>query len=306
MPGSPAWPSHPNWFEDGSIVLQVENTLYRVHRSRLESLSTVFRDTFCIPQPTEACHTIEGCPVLQLHDQSADFTRFLKAFDNRGFFPDCPVSGFTELNAVLELSEKYDVPLIRDSMVKILCHLYPCSLDKWFITKPFTLPGYDATIHDHISVLNLAVKMNIRSILPAVMYAICMAFEPEAIMFGKTKCQILNSDYRMRCVVGMTRLTTAKRAALKYLARDETNRCRPSRPQDVGACDVERLRWMSADLKADVADPLSDHRRNTWEYSALCSKCRAAAKASYADARRKLWEDLPSIFGLGSWDELLS
>lgn len=72
------------WFEDGTVVLRVENTLYRVYRGLLASRSTVFHDTFSIPQPAEEREEIDGCPVLQLHDKEEDFTWFLKAFHHRG------------------------------------------------------------------------------------------------------------------------------------------------------------------------------------------------------------------------------
>lgn len=72
------------WFDDGTVVLQVENTLYRVYRGLLSSRSTVFHDTFSIPQPVEERTEIEGCPVVQLHDRSKDFTRFLKALHHYG------------------------------------------------------------------------------------------------------------------------------------------------------------------------------------------------------------------------------
>lgn len=72
------------WFDDGTVVLQVENTLYRVYRGLLASRSTVFRDTFSMPQPAEGREEIEGCPVVQLHDREKDFTRFLAALHHHG------------------------------------------------------------------------------------------------------------------------------------------------------------------------------------------------------------------------------
>jgi hypothetical protein len=70
---------HPDlWFDDGSIVLKVETTLFRVHRTTLCKHSTVFADMFSIPQPLDQV-TMEGCPVVHLPDSATDFACLLKA-----------------------------------------------------------------------------------------------------------------------------------------------------------------------------------------------------------------------------------
>lgn len=61
------------WFEDGNIVLQAENTFFRVHRSVLSTQSQIFKDTFAMPQgPSEEDEVIEGCAVVQMSDAAED------------------------------------------------------------------------------------------------------------------------------------------------------------------------------------------------------------------------------------------
>lgn len=73
---------HPDlWFDDGSVVLEVETTLFRVHRSALSSHSTVFADMFSIPQPPDQ-ETIEGCPVVKLPDSASGVACLLEAIYN--------------------------------------------------------------------------------------------------------------------------------------------------------------------------------------------------------------------------------
>lgn len=69
------------WFEDGSVVLHVESTLFRVHRSILSSNSEVFRDMFSVPQPPMNVSegVIDGCPVVHLPDHAVDWTHVLSA-----------------------------------------------------------------------------------------------------------------------------------------------------------------------------------------------------------------------------------
>lgn len=47
-------------------------------------------------------------------------------------------------------------------------------------------------------------------------------------------------------------------------------------------------------------DPWSD----SWERG-LCSNCMNIAKASHMERRQKIWDDLPEIFDLPPWDELI-
>ncbi|KAJ7491786.1 hypothetical protein B0H11DRAFT_2191238 [Mycena galericulata] len=292
------------WFEDGTIVLQVENTLYRVYRGLLSSRSTVFRDTFSIPQPTEEGTQVEGCPVVQLHDKAKDISRFLKALHHYGSYKTCPVSGINELSSVLRLSDKYDVPLLRESMISVLSDIYPSSLDKWLIRRTQTPPGYRATTYDHITVLNIARKLDIRSILPGVMYQVSRRHGLEEILYGvpgKRYLKIDNKEDRKRCILAIPEVMVARRRVYtRYLVRDEEyDDC-----VNEAACDEERLRWLADDIdNGDASDPFADEVE--WHALDLCSSCPETAQQIYTDDRQSLWDELPTIFDLGSWEELL-
>lgn len=63
------------WFDDGNVVLQVENTQFKVHKSVLALHSNVLRDMFALPQPSN-----EECPVVLHHDSCVDWDRVLGIF----------------------------------------------------------------------------------------------------------------------------------------------------------------------------------------------------------------------------------
>lgn len=69
------------WFTDGSVVLRAENVLFRVHMSQLSRRSLLFRDMFALPQGPcgDADKSIEGCPVIELHDSPEDLSNLLIA-----------------------------------------------------------------------------------------------------------------------------------------------------------------------------------------------------------------------------------
>ncbi|KAJ7808570.1 hypothetical protein B0H13DRAFT_1668630 [Mycena leptocephala] len=296
------------WFEDGTVVLRVENTLYRVYRGLLASRSTVFHDTFSIPQPAEEREEIDGCPVLQLHDKEEDFTWFLKAFHHRTDLPSnsksCTVSGILPLSSVVRISEKYDVADLLDSMVSILSDIYPCSLAKWLNRTKAIPPGYRATRDDPIHALNIARKLNLRSLLPGLMYLVSRYQSLEKILYGVPGKPLLNIedvDDRKRCALAIPQLILARRRVLVgFLVADyENHDC-----DDYAACDAEQFRCLADDLdEDDQTDPLA--KKMGWSEFEGCDSCCENAQKTYKDARRRLWDHLPNIFDLGSWGDLL-
>jgi hypothetical protein len=70
------------WFSDGGLVVQAEQSLFRVSGGILAARSPVFKDMLSFTQPPDA-ETIEGCPVVRLPDRAADITVFFRAiFDS--------------------------------------------------------------------------------------------------------------------------------------------------------------------------------------------------------------------------------
>jgi BTB/POZ domain. len=67
------------WFVDGSVVIIVEATSFKIHQSVLSRHSDVFSGMFTVPQPARD-DTIDGCPVVVLsQDKASDFVDVLKA-----------------------------------------------------------------------------------------------------------------------------------------------------------------------------------------------------------------------------------
>jgi hypothetical protein len=66
------------WFADSGLVVQAEQSLYRVSGAILAARSPVFKDMLSFTQPPDA-ETIDGCPVVRLPDSAADVTCFFKA-----------------------------------------------------------------------------------------------------------------------------------------------------------------------------------------------------------------------------------
>ena len=67
------------WYSDGSIILAVEDTAFRVHQSILAKHSDVFADMFTLPLPADGVEKLDGCPVVRLTDSLSDFIDVMKA-----------------------------------------------------------------------------------------------------------------------------------------------------------------------------------------------------------------------------------
>lgn len=81
MPSPELQRVHELWFSDSGLVIQAEQSLFRVSGAVLGAQSTFFRDMLLVPQPLNE-PSVEGCPVVHLPDSATDVTYFLKAIFN--------------------------------------------------------------------------------------------------------------------------------------------------------------------------------------------------------------------------------
>jgi hypothetical protein len=86
------------WFEDGTIIFQAENTLYRVYHGLLSAMSSVFKDMLSFPQPVDQPR-MQGCPLVGLPDSAEDVTNFLRGIFRMDYM--CVSSTFTQFFCAL-------------------------------------------------------------------------------------------------------------------------------------------------------------------------------------------------------------
>lgn len=76
------------WFEDGNIILLVEDdnhcmmTAFKVHRGVLARQSEVFEAMFDLPQPVpvlDSIDQIDGWPVVRMYDLPNELSDLIKA-----------------------------------------------------------------------------------------------------------------------------------------------------------------------------------------------------------------------------------
>jgi hypothetical protein len=74
------------WYDDGTLIICAENTLFRVYRGILAAQSDIFKDMLSIPQPSSVnAETFEGCAIVRVHDKADDMERLLRVVVDIGY-----------------------------------------------------------------------------------------------------------------------------------------------------------------------------------------------------------------------------
>ncbi|KAJ7605687.1 hypothetical protein DFH06DRAFT_256446 [Mycena polygramma] len=288
------------WFYDHGLVLQAGNRLFRVSGATLAARSSVFRDMVSIPQP-ENQPLIDGCPVVLLHDSPTDAEYLLRAIFDSGFFerPPAPTT-FKIVSGILKLSRKYDVEYLRRRALLHLSAALPRSLAEFDSCNPLFPFGSRESV---FSLLLLVHNLGLTWALPMVLYyASCFDVEDitDGVVFDGTRVHLPAALQRLG-LVGRSKLTMIQNhdsyRFLRYLpcegclSRDE---CR----------DRVRL-FLDRVTGLLIVDPLSLFNDGSWaSFHLICTACSLAAQPEHKATRQRVWDELPAVFGLESWETL--
>ncbi|KAF7317542.1 BTB domain-containing protein [Mycena kentingensis (nom. inval.)] len=294
------------WFEDGSIVLQVEGIQFRVAKTILAMHSTVFKDMLTLPPTDEPL--VEGCPVVHLSgDTPEDWGHLLAAMHPKDYFPEEKPT-FASLSSVLRLSNKYDFPVFRRQCISRLKGEFPATFASYDAAPGYwskiDMPAEWSASETSVNVVNLAREVGLYSILPCALYIIVNRPDPEGHgVLGDVLSKLNRREDEILCLRAYARLV-----------QDPTNtrtRCFRNGAIPHPHCDHATIcetaaatNFVQSMLNPLVVVSVVDEWDESWEED-LCEACVDAAKAVHEAARKECWEMLPSYFGLPKWDELL-
>ncbi|KAF8876171.1 hypothetical protein BD779DRAFT_1475769 [Infundibulicybe gibba] len=292
----------PNlWFDDGNLILQAGNTLFRVYGGMLAARSAVFKDMLSFPQPDDVVK-LEGCPLVHLHDAPTDVSSFLRAIFDSGFYesPSTPTE-LSVVTSVLRLSRKYDVPYLRRRSILHFATAYPTTLEDWIKReRARTIPPKDYT---PFAVLPVIREFDLPWILPSVMYCLCthaLANTLDGAPWEGSNIDMTWEDKRA-CIAGRAQLILAQtRAAVEFSKLGEVTDA-----HDGFNCASIRSHCMDIIVTWDFAGFLEffEDQLGMIE-SGMCLVCFTAFKNYYSTTRQTIWDELPETFGLPSWSEL--
>ncbi|KAF7294471.1 BTB domain-containing protein [Mycena kentingensis (nom. inval.)] len=182
------------WFADGSIIMQAESTLFRVHKSYLSRHSVLFKDIFMLPQPPRSrsrsvgsevldsavLEELESCPVVFLHDKAQDVTVFLRALYDGCDWGNNNRADFEVVSGILRLATKYIVDSLREKALKHISTAWPSTLKGWDaredVGRAFEMETSTSSGHFYpspIAVINLAREVDAPSLLSSAFYDLC-------------------------------------------------------------------------------------------------------------------------------------
>ncbi|KIJ55806.1 hypothetical protein M422DRAFT_200144 [Sphaerobolus stellatus SS14] len=319
-------PRHSDlWFDDGSVVLRAEcpTMLFRVHRALIARHSEVFRNMFEIPQPpnNEQSEMIEGCPVIDLHDNSADLASLLCALYDGPTWGDNGPEDFETVAGVLRLSHKYLIDQLRTKAIVHLEKAWPTTLEAWDAREEIAR-WYDGETSpkggrypNPIHVIELARAVNAHSLLPSAFYDISRftfsaIFEmtpglflqdTQRLAIGKEASQVTVTNLITN--LGHGRCATSKLGfpMSKTLSCHSPVSCRKDFSELVELATQHYL----FDRERGCTDPLYVAEELGQLKSAELSECKACAYALETwsnKEREKIWRSIPTWFRLNGWD----
>ncbi|KAF7352240.1 BTB domain-containing protein [Mycena venus] len=295
------------WFEDCGLIIQAENTIFRISRDWLALQSPIFQDMLALPIPVDA-EKMEGYPFVRLPDTAEEVSVFLKALLCYGFFEAHPASTtFHILGAVLNMSHKYEVAVLWKHALTHVSHFYPTTLSDWD-----QLDGKSSEWQDDLleepgetsPIIALARRLSIDWILPAAFYHVSRFTEERVLLASDTldlsdkilcmsACRLLEApsvsdvlDFLWSPQVIDGCLSPEMCTKRKFTARRAAEK---KRKRDVDEAPLMSLRiWEEKD----------------WEILQVCPVCLPTLKIAHQQARQSLWDRLPVMFNLPDWAEL--
>ncbi|KAF8903484.1 hypothetical protein CPB84DRAFT_1677981 [Gymnopilus junonius] len=292
------------WFDDGNVILQAENTQFRVHRSVLSNHSVVFRDMFTMPQPAPLDPLVDGCPVVSLSDKTADIGHVMSLFyENFKSHDMRDLMLFPHLAAILRIGKKYQIDHLQAEGLKRLRDEFPKDLDSWDVS-------FDKQVQLHYvadnceNIINLAHEVSVETVLPVVYLSYLNTQDSEGFSeYSKKAPRLLNEKAAQACLKGRERLIRKFLEIVKGWLVDPG--IIPAATCIRGPACLNRkveaiLKIPGMDFETlNILEPLSPLYTTL-----LCCNCIHALIERYDEAREDIWRDLPTYFDLPEWDEL--
>ncbi|KAI5114611.1 hypothetical protein M0805_004159, partial [Coniferiporia weirii] len=122
------------WFDDGSVILRFENTLYKVHRSLLEAQSSFFRKKLAEKPPSEDIYNI--C----MSSPTGDLEVVLSFIYPTTYGPNAERST-SDWQRAFYASTSFGFPALRDAAIAALTPALP-ALTRLRIGRKFAVPGW--------------------------------------------------------------------------------------------------------------------------------------------------------------------
>jgi len=314
------------WFDEGTIILSVEdddgNVLeaFKVHRDFLARHSEVFRDMFDIPRPTTTLDPVEqisNCPVVRMHDRPNELSYLIKALYDGPAFNLRNVEDFYHLAGILRLSTKYLIPRLRIQAIQYLTKTWPYTIrghDEMVNQALTAADSVDGTTYPYVHplhVLKLAREVDIQIIVPSALYFLSI-YPLKQLQRGEHPK--LQSNHPSRpsnelSLEDVSQYTLMYQHRINIILEFICHSCRERKCQTQKECpqvssrfNIDQTRIPSMGVFRLMAQAIECINKD----DTICGPCKRAFCEEVSVLRERLWEELPSVVGLRSWEDLLA
>ncbi|KAJ7715206.1 hypothetical protein B0H16DRAFT_1616873 [Mycena metata] len=294
------------WFSPEVVILRADTRIFRVFAAILKAQSSVFADMFTFPQPPSAdMESIDGFPVVELHDKPEDVEVFMKAiFDSSFFAPPWAETRYDHALGILRLAHKYDVPYLRRRALEHLNPAFPTTLIAYDDREGSDLVSFSALhVHRTLATIRTATEVGALWLLPVAYYDLCKQSAEQLIFNASWKD--LGENVQRSCLIGHDSQRKHIHKIYQFLSvvKKTGGSC-----ADPTKCNALFQRLSLTPLQYS-ASPLDGWGEGTFQVlahtgSGMCNNCFTENKALHAAARQEFWDQLPQMFGLPGWAEL--
>ncbi|KAK7000538.1 hypothetical protein R3P38DRAFT_3056126, partial [Favolaschia claudopus] len=292
------------WFSDGNLILEAENTSFRVYGQLIAAKSTILADILSLPH-----YSVDGIPVVRLMDSDADVEALLRALLDSDFFMPPPAP--TELSTVLSILRLSHNGNIRYLLRRALLHLdvlYSTDLDKFLAVSP-TPCGHisfpEPTVAGHLQVLKAAMDVNAKWLLPTVHYSIACSPLRQIIVLGAPWTALPEQTRNLIMLAHSWRLDRCYKIHSFALKGVPESGCEKplACARSFSHCATTLIGLIARDQPVDPLRFWDEEGIVQYERT-RCGVCRAGMREECAQAREDVWAGLPRRAECPTWPEL--
>jgi hypothetical protein len=202
------------------------------------------------------------------------------------------------VTAYLKLGTKYQIASVREEAVQRLIYEFPTTLAALDSTVDYSrIKDPKSVTVEFIGAIELAHQYDVPQILPWAFYGCCYYLTFKQICQpGSPQQPSLSREDVQTCMVGWQKL-------IEHQSRDTfawlSAACSSEKSEVCNATRKKLRRHFAPVAACKALDPWGP-----WQQG-LCLQCAADVKVSHESGRKKIWDKLPSFFGLPSWTQLL-
>jgi hypothetical protein len=202
----------------------------------------------------------------------------------------------TFIQGILHLSTKYIIRYLRQRCISLFLTKFPSTLDGYTL-KAGASKREKYKSDNVMRAINLARQNNVLEVLPYAFY--CIARLPQKRILKDRPMDISWKDKAL-CLVGRERLQWAQ-TSLSHVFLLNFQRAPLCQSSLCAFARGPHSEWHILDC---MKSPNPLHAYDNWDNLNVCADCVAYCKIRHVKGREEVWDRLPDLFELPTWDEL--